>query len=424
LREHSSSWHELKWNGRLNGESNFGRYTMRLCDFMVDHVGEWDLIVCNGNSIDSIFRVGKDDTISVTGREQQLVFRHRPGGRNVFMSQQSQAPPLGRPPLQPPRYWKDTTKQGAVGHEVIPATPEEKAWLQELMNGTFKNKATRDRSASDALAESYQVVSALRSEHPALWEKFAGRRRDVMEAVKAGGKQDFVEPKTKAASPGLWERLNHPTLGNRSNEQYLFHGSNPTSAMSILGTSFSIDLAGASAGTMFGPGIYLAEASSKADEYAKDENSGGAYDGLFAVLICRAIVGRSFVTLKPGDFKDNCLTGNFDSVLGDREKAVGTYREFIFFHEGAVYPEYVAFYKRVYAPGQEPKPASSAPAPTASMAPVPQTMGAPAPVQLQVQVPEGAVEGTVIQVQAPDGRTVQVTIPANTPQGSMITVQI
>ena len=71
-------WHTR--NGRLNGESNFGRpmlalhgcvrflpraaqatrYTMRLCDFMVDHLGEWDLIVCNGNSVDTIFRYGKD----------------------------------------------------------------------------------------------------------------------------------------------------------------------------------------------------------------------------------------------------------------------------------------------------------------------------------------------------------------------------
>ena len=86
---------------------NYSRYTMRLCDFMVDHLGDWDLIVCNGNSVDSVFRYGKDasfctglcpdaqvsvlcpvkennaafqdNTMSVTGREQQLIFRHRPG---------------------------------------------------------------------------------------------------------------------------------------------------------------------------------------------------------------------------------------------------------------------------------------------------------------------------------------------------------
>ena len=44
-------------------------------------------------------------------------------------------------------------------------------------------------------------------------------------------------------------------------EAYLFHGSNPTSAISILSTSFKVDFAGAAVGTMFGPGAFLAELS-------------------------------------------------------------------------------------------------------------------------------------------------------------------
>lgn len=46
-----------------------------------------------------------------------------------------------------------------------------------------------------------------------------------------------------------------------SDSSLLFPGSNPTSAMSILGTSFNMDLAGKNAGSMFGPGIYMAESS-------------------------------------------------------------------------------------------------------------------------------------------------------------------
>lgn len=30
----------------LNRESNVGKWTMRICNFMVDHLGEWDLILC------------------------------------------------------------------------------------------------------------------------------------------------------------------------------------------------------------------------------------------------------------------------------------------------------------------------------------------------------------------------------------------
>ena len=96
---------------------------------------------------------------------------------------------------------------------------------------------------------------------------------------------------------------------------------------------------------MFGPGIYLAESSTKADEYARDD-AGGEYDGLYAVLVCKALLGRSYVTEQPGDFRDPVLKGEFDHVLGDREKAVGTFREFIFFHDASIYPEYAVFYRR------------------------------------------------------------------------------
>ena len=37
-------------------------------------------------------------------------------------------------------------------------------------------------------------------------------------------------------------------------------------------------------------------------EYARDENTGGAYDGLFAVLLCRVVVGSSYVVEKPGNY--------------------------------------------------------------------------------------------------------------------------
>ena len=39
--------------------------------------------------------------------------------------------------------------------------------------------------------------------------------------------------------------------------------------------------------------------------------------------------------------------GLHDSILGDREKARGTYREFIVFDNNQVYPEYIIIYKRL-----------------------------------------------------------------------------
>merc|ERR1711988_1005057 len=105
------------------------------------------------------------------------------------------------------------------------------------------------------------------------------------------------------------------------------------------GTAFSLDLAGKSSGAMFGPGIYMAESSTKADEYARDDTD-GSYAGLFAVLVCRAVIGRACVVHDPGDYGSLVADGDYETIVGDREKVVGTFREFIFFNQESLYPEF------------------------------------------------------------------------------------
>lgn len=79
------------------------------------------------------------------------------------------------------------------------------------------------------------------------------------------------------------------------------------------------------------------------------------------MLVCRAVLGKSYVTQHPGDYRDQVLSGGYGHVLGDRETAVGTFREFIFFHNASVYPEYAVFYRRekggqILRPCREPAP--------------------------------------------------------------------
>lgn len=374
----------------------------------------------------------------------------------MFMVSQPQADVLGRAPLEPPAEWALDSQQGVIPQRIMPATDVEKGWIQEILDGTFKAKATRDRRLG-ALPERLVVVSALRSEHPALWDRFANRRADVVERCRGRARGRAIVPKTMAACPGLAARCNH--LGNPANEAYLLHGSNPTSAQSILATSFTVDLAGAAVGSMFGPGIYMAESSTKADEYARDENTGGAFDGLFALLICRVILGHSFVTEKQGNFAGKCTSGQFDSVLGDREKAVGTFREFILFDAASIYPEYVAFYRREYPDGIDPsvsvrslgatggsstlggrvpsqrhvdlslQPKASAPEALSVASPPPaqplpgQPIGA-ATRTLQVQLPPGASPGDTLDVPAPWGKNVRCVVPAGVQPGHVLTLQV
>jgi hypothetical protein len=218
--------------------------------------------------------------------------------------------------------------------------------MQELLDKTFKSKVTRDRKDGAELADRFVAVSSLRSEHPGLWDRYAQRRQQVLESCKnrPGVDSEFDVPKTMAIK-GLADRCTHPRLGNPTNQAYLLHGTHPTMAVAILNKSFTIDTAGKSAGTMFGPGIYLAESSTKADEYARHDE-GGDYDDLYALLVVRVVLGRPFVTEKAGNYAGKVTSGEFDHVLGDREKAVGTFREFIMFHEASIYPEYAVFYRR------------------------------------------------------------------------------
>lgn len=447
--------HYEYWDGYYCGENNFGKFTMRLCDYLVDHLGEWDLIVCNGNAAERAWLFG--GLTSMVAREQQLVFRHRSGHRKVFMAHLGAEVPLGRPPLHPPDYWKPGACEGSTPHEVVAASPEELRWAQELVDGTYAKKVTRDRRGG-GLADRFVVVAAVRSEHAGLWDAFAKKRAAVGESMakrepntcrywakgyckygdkcryRHGTEAELVVPKTMAACPELAARCALPGGGNPSNEAWLMHGTSPTSAVAILRTDFKIDLAGASAGTMFGPGAYLAEASTKADEYAQADTD-GAYQGLYAMVVSRAVVGRAFRVEKPGNYAQKVVSGEYDCVLGDREKAVGTFREFIFFSEDSIYPELAVFYRRELPPGPDPgeaaAPAASgvgaagaepAPGGAAEAQPLPVATAGRTPREWQVLVPRGHHVGSKLSVQMPDDRRVELVVPQGAHPGSIITM--
>merc|ERR1711881_664917 len=98
---------------------------------------------------------------------------------------------------------------------------------------------------------------------------------------------------------------------------------------------------------MYGRGAYFTECSSKADEYARDEEN-GYYKGIFAVLICRVVLGEPYITEdRDTEAAQHYHAGVSDSTMGDREKSVSTYREFVVYDESQVYPEYCVLYERL-----------------------------------------------------------------------------
>ncbi|CAE7568137.1 Tnks, partial [Symbiodinium sp. CCMP2456] len=415
--------HGEYWDGFYCGENNFGKYTMRLIDFLVDHLGEWDLIACNGNAAERAW--SWSGLVSMVAREQQLVFRHRPKAGRVFMAT-GQYAPLGHKPMQAPDYWTTESREGTAAFKVVPVTEEEKEWLQQLLDGSYVKRVTRDRRGG-RLAERFELVAAVRSENPHLWDAFANRRHKVglaRDGLHADHRGEDVVPKTTLACPALAARCVDEDGKNPSTEGMFLHGTNPTSAVAILKNNFKIDLAGASAGTMFGPGAYLAEASTKADEYAQDDKA-GSYKGLYAMVACRAVMGRPFVEKNPGNYSKKVTSGAFDVVLGDREAAVGTFREFIFFHEESIYPEYALFYRRVH--GEE---VSETVLEEVGCEPKDVEPGIPEAIpgchgQLQCLVPADAIPGGTLKVRTPGSdQVIEIALPEAVRPGSILAFRV
>jgi len=274
--------------------------------------------------------------------------------------------------IESPPYWENHNRDRGGGdmrkwQRQYPVTGELLDAFQVLLDETFKNKATRDRAKLGAgdVPERLKIIKVLRQENLAMWLRYNGwkqmtkvRRSSQCTPVnELDGKPLTGITKTSAALEGTG--LNQ-LLDADVNETYLFHGTSAVGAKGISLSGFHVrGKAGSHVGLMFGLGGYLAEMSSKGDEYASGGE--GEHEDHCCMLLCRATLGEMFYITKGGPehqstIEDAMLSGKYDSLLGDREAEVGTYREFVVRHQEMIYPEYVIMYERIYKGGEKRKP--------------------------------------------------------------------
>merc|ERR1711920_1104907 len=230
--------------------------------------------------------------------------------------------------------------------------------MQELLEGTFKRDSsggcviTRDRVDGKPPPAAFELVSLKRVEDSALWWSYHRHRWQVNS--KRGYGVDCTPLSLVPGTSGTAKTTKAVSellgvLDEFNNEHFLFHGSSPEAVVGISTSGFRIDLAGSSAGAAFGPGAYLAEASTKSDEYSKPD-----CNGVYAMLICRVCLGKvarteHFVWEEKSaqELVTTVMKGEkYDTLLGDRESFRGTYREFLAFQSDAVYPEFILGYRR------------------------------------------------------------------------------
>lgn len=236
-------------------------------------------------------------------------------------------PGMGKASGQPPEF-----------SEQVHVPPHVRDALQRAMDETFKRISTRDRRR-ELMPRRLRLLQVRRIENSSLWRHYAHQHLSI-----SMQRTHKCTPVSGVPCDGL------KALEQDVNEVYLWHGTSPSKADCIAQDGFQLKFAGTGAGSnMYGEGVYFAECSSKADEYAQDNPD--SEEGVYCLLLCRVLLGEVLRMTAGGEATHGIVrsamrSGAYNAVLGDRESAVGTYKEFVVYKEAQVYPEYLLLYQR------------------------------------------------------------------------------
>eukprot|EP00929_Paragymnodinium_shiwhaense_P121600 TRINITY_DN93896_c0_g1_i1.p1 TRINITY_DN93896_c0_g1~~TRINITY_DN93896_c0_g1_i1.p1 ORF type:complete len:575 (-),score=108.98 TRINITY_DN93896_c0_g1_i1:148-1872(-) len=248
--------------------------------------------------------------------------------------------------------------------------------LQMLLDTTHKPKDnwTRDRGCAlhgrnncdtkctfnhkAPVPTGFQLVRAEKNRNEPMWNTYTMTRSSMKEECETG-------PLERYKPLSEFELEGEEPLDVGMNEWRLLHGTKLDACKGICKNNFRLKMAGSGAtwkdgdkdsGTpLYGYGVYLAENSTKADEYAEEIHGGLPMDeGCHAMLVCRAMGGLCRVVdtneFDTNELRRDILDGPFHSVLGDRvSKLNKPYREIVVYDNSQVFPEYILYYKRIYA---------------------------------------------------------------------------
>lgn len=262
-----------------------------------------------------------------------------------------------------------------VAYERQPASVVEE--IQGMFDATYRKVYTRDRRGAP-IPDRFKIVSVHRVFNDQVWREYSKRREEVRQRVVGtrpvvpDGVQTMEYLSKRSSTLGNGKvQIGLPKVDEAVNEAWLFHGTTKEAAQGIAENDFRLDLTGSNAGTLYGKGIYLAENATKSDEYGEGprgpagEQEEQGYEAPRPppgpppplvresyILLCRSTLGKVYYTddLKPDadELQRRALSGEYDSVVGDRLKRVGTFRELIVYHDDLVYPEYIVHYERVF----------------------------------------------------------------------------
>lgn len=246
--------------------------------------------------------------------------------------------------------------------------------LQALLTETYKSHDnwTRDRGCAlhgrygcdvactwahkAQVPLAYEVVRAERNRNANLWATFGTTRAAIREECSSSDFQE-IRPRSCLPIPGT------EALDETINEWRLLHGAKLEALKGICSNNFRLKLAGSGATwkepgkgigkPLYGYGVYLAECSTKSDEYSEVITEGLPMDvGCCAMLVCRVVGGMCRVVdtneFDTEELRRDIFDGPYHSVYGDRVSKLGKpYREIVVYDNAQVFPEFIIYYHRI-----------------------------------------------------------------------------
>ncbi|KAK3100625.1 hypothetical protein FSP39_022778, partial [Pinctada imbricata] len=231
--------------------------------------------------------------------------------------------------------------------------------IKTLVEKTWVPKAGVGADAKNLNHSKLKVRKVERIENINLYKKYAEKRKELFARLSTGGsvkKLEAIQPSGSAGNckpiltANIDDRMNSDVFPEM-NEYYLFHGTKSDLEDNIIHKGFDQRYCGDNA--MFGRGVYAAESSTKADQYADDKDNRRKSN--LHMFLVRVLLGEMYVSNVPKRFDlppcRNCRSEKcadpkhhpYDSVVGDGK---WLFREFVVYSQDQCYPEYVITYDR------------------------------------------------------------------------------
>ena len=194
-----------------------------------------------------------------------------------------------------------------------------------------------------------RVVRLERVENMALWKAYWHRKRELVDAhhahnVRARPLNPPCALEMLKTSRGGGFDADHLIDSKALNEQFLFHGTGRDTANIICDHGYDERVASLSG--MFGAGIYFADQSCKAAQYATKGR-----DGVKVLLLNRVALGDPYYATGASKYRRPPERGGgvspgltFDAVVAN-SGGTQAHRELIVYDHRQVYPEYVVHFQ-------------------------------------------------------------------------------